>query len=282
MAHRDTCGQKSSKKAGKKRKKSENDSNAEAPGGSGNDGKERMKTENDSNAEADSTKEPVAGGSGNDGKDPVAGCSGNGAGSIKQTGKTVQEYYILINDVKTLVRVVDEGVATESSDTDTSIKEQKGPKTLKQIYTVSDSDTDTNNKGVSQLDGNGVEVISSANSSDDTSDIHILGESFGGPPYCSSSVEEVGDQISLAPNSSCPSNVTYSDTETNKSISQSLSEIFKNSYDSHANSDGDSHADSHADPPAMKSQFCRKCESSFYTVGALDQHYILAHPSKKL
>ena len=204
----------------------------------------------------------------------------------KQSGNMVQEYYVVINDVKTLVRVVaeeDKDSSKGGSDTDTSIKEQKCPKMLKGLYTVSDTDDENNSKNVPQVDGNGVDVISLGNSSDgntseaQSSDIQIIRGDSSVPNF-SSSIEETGDRISLTAPSTCPSYVTYSDTDTDteKSISETLSAIFKNP---NANSDANSDAvtDSNANSDGVKSQICTKCNEFFYTVGGLQHHIDLAH-----
>ena len=207
----------------------------------------------------------------------------------KQSGKMVQEYYVVINDVKTLVRVVaeeDKDSSKGGSDTDTSIKEQKCPRMLKGLYTVSDTDDENNSKIVPQVDGNGVDVISLGNSSDgntseaQSSDIQIIrgDSSVTSLPNFSSSIEETGDRISLTAPSTCPSYVTYSDTDTDteKSISETLSAIFKNP---NANSDANSDAvtDSNSNSDGVKSQICTKCNEFFYTVGGLQHHIDLAH-----
>ena len=55
-----------------------------------------------------------------------------------------KEYFIYINGEKCLVRLVTgdgkPAKIDDGDDTDTSVKEEKQPKTLKAFYTVSDSD----------------------------------------------------------------------------------------------------------------------------------------------
>ena len=223
---------------------------------------------------------------------------GKGDGSEGETsgGKSevLQEYYVLINNVKTLVRVVDEGeTIKKETDSDTSISEQKVPKTLKPLYTVSDDEEDKDRKDMpGQVDGNGFDVIYLGSSSDDAlqSQQEVADSSMSSVPIFSSSVEEIGDRISLAAASTCPSNATYSDTTDTdnvmeKSIGESLGEIFPgNSHgDSHAHTD--SHGDSHADIGSAqyqavmkeKTAFCKICPSSFYSAGGLKWHDALAH-----
>ena len=116
-----------------------------------------------------------------------------------------------------------------ANDSDSSIKETKQPKTLKPFYTVSDSDKNEEKcKNLNQLDGNGDCIVVSAGS-----------VSLG------SSIEECGEQISLAPPSLPCSYVTYSDmtdNNLNKSIGDSLGEIF-NSNAQKADHNVDSNAD---------------------------------------
>ena len=155
---------------------------------------------------------------------------GKGDGSQGETsgGKSevLQEYYVLINGVKTLVRVVDEGeTIKKENDSDTSISEQKVPKTLKPLYTVSDDDDDKDRKDMpAQVDGNGFDVIYLGSSSDDAlqSQQEVADSSMSSLPIFSSSVEESGDRISLAAASTCPSNVTYSDTTDTENVMEKL------------------------------------------------------------
>ena len=220
---------------------------------------------------------------------------GKGDGSEGETsgGKSevLHEYYVLINNVKTLVRVVDEGeTIKKENDSDTSISEQKVPKTLKPLYTVSDDDKDKDRKNMpGQVDGNGFDVIYLGSSSDDAlqSQQEVADSSMSSLPIFSSSVEEIGDRISLAAASTCPSNATYSDTTDTdnimeKSIGESLGEIFpgNSNGDSHAHTD--SHADSHGSAKYQavmkeKTSFCKVCPSSFYSAGGLKWHDALAH-----
>ena len=60
----------------------------------------------------------------------------------KEKEKVEKEYFIYINGEKCLVRLVtgDEKPEDDGNDSDTSVKEEKQPKTLKAFYTVSDSD----------------------------------------------------------------------------------------------------------------------------------------------
>ena len=129
------------------------------------------------------------------------------------------------------------------NDSDLSIKETKQPKTLKPFYTVSDSDENEEKcKNLNQLDGNGDCIVVSAGS-----------VSLG------SSVEECGEQISLAPPSLPCSYVTYSDTtdnnNLNKSIGESLGEIF-NSNAQKADHNVDSNADDDSNDCNVKKFLC--------------------------
>ena len=147
------------------------------------------------------------------------------------------------------------------NDSDLSIKETKQPKTLKPFYTVSDSDENEEKcKNLNQLDGNGDCIVVSAGS-----------VSLG------SSVEECGEQISLAPPSLPHSYVTYSDmtehNNLNKSTGESLGEIF-NSYADHK---VDSNADDDSNDCNVKKYLCDKCPERFFKMKGLLIHYKHAH-----
>ena len=139
------------------------------------------------------------------------------SGDVKEEKeeKLEKEYYVFINGKKQLVRLISEDERLQPEcESDSSIKEDKLPKTLKPFYSVSSSDeNDAKQKNLKQLDGNG-----------DSSIVSVVGTISMG-----SSVEEIGDKISLAAASSTPSYVTYSDTtETlNQTISETLSEVFE-------------------------------------------------------
>ena len=151
-----------------------------------------------------------------------------------------------------------------ANDSDSSIKETKQPKTLKPFYTVSDSDENEEKcKNLNQLDGNGDCIVVSAGS-----------VSLG------SSVEECGEQISLAPPSLPCSYVTYSDTtdnnNLNKSIGESLGEIF-NSNAQKADHNIDSNADDDSNDCNVKKFLCDKCPEQFFKMKGLIIHYKHAH-----
>ena len=66
-------------------------------------------------------------------------------------------YFMYINGVKKLIKMVTEDIESDENASDSSIKEAKVPKTLKQFYSVSDSDDEKTKQGniLRQLDGNG-------------------------------------------------------------------------------------------------------------------------------
>ena len=216
--------------------------------------------------------------------------------------KLEKEYYVFINGKKQLVRLISEDERLQPDcESDSSIKEDKLPKTLKPFYSVSSSDeNDTKKKNLNQLDGNG-----------DSSIVSVVGTISMG-----SSVEEIGDKISLAPASSTPSYVTYSDTtETlNQTISETLSEVFemrghyymkqnetvqevsksRNAYksndsngtisdsndrkfDSNAQRVGSKDQDLETELPRVKKWNCDKCTESFFKMEGLICHYKHAH-----
>ena len=126
---------------------------------------------------------------------------------------------------------------------------------------MSDSDeNEEKHKNLNQLHGNGDCTVVSAGS-----------VSLG------SSVEECGEQISLAPPSLPRSYVTYSDTtehnNLNKSIGESLGEIF-NSYADHK---VDSNADDDSNDCNVKKYLCDKCPEQFFKMKGLLIHYKHAH-----
>ena len=126
---------------------------------------------------------------------------------------------------------------------------------------MSDSDkNEEKHKNLSQMDGNGVCIVVSAGS-----------VSLG------SSVEECGEQISLAPLSLPHSYVTYSDmtdnNNLNKSIGDTLGEIF-NSNTQKADHNVDSNAD---DDSNIKKFLCDECPEWIFKMKALLIHYKHAH-----
>ena len=145
-----------------------------------------------------------------------------------------------------------------ANDSDSSIKETKQPKTLKSFYTVSDSEENEDKcKNLNQLDGNGDCIVVSAGS-----------VSLG------SSVEECGEQISLAPQSLHCSYVTYSDTTDNnnwnKSIGDSLGEIFNAQKADH---NIDSNADDDSNNCNIKKFLYDECPEQFFKMKGLLIHY---------
>ena len=125
------------------------------------------------------------------------------------------------------------------------------------------SDSDENEekcKNLNQLDGNGDCIVVSAGS-----------VSLG------SSVEECGEQISLAPPSLPCSYVTYSDTtennNLNKSIGESLGEIFNN----HADHNVDSNTGNDSNNCNIKKYLCDECLEWFFKMKGLLIHYKHAH-----
>ena len=162
-----------------------------------------------------------------------------------------------INRTKKLIKVVTEDIASDENASDSSIKEAKIPKTLKQFYSVSDSDEDKERKGnkLRQVDGNG-------NGSTIELSIHA---------FSSSGIEEIGDKISLAPMSSCP-DISVSDTThdtSERSIGETLAEVF--SQRDNANSNSDSNC-----------KFaCTECMKIFITENGLSHHNTTCHCFKK-
>ena len=197
----------------------------------------------------------------------------------KEKEKVEKEYFIYINGEKRLVRLVTGDGKPEKiddgDDTDTSVKEEKQPKTLKAFYTVSDSDdNDEKRRKLNQLDGNGDCAVLSA-------------ESFS----VGSSIEECGDKISLGPHSLPLSYVTYSDMtdSLNRTIADTLSDLFGNHNKSNADSNvesGDSHADKieinvedceNNDEEGEKLYCCSECPEKLFTSDGLSCHYRHTH-----
>ena len=139
-------------------------------------------------------------------------------------------YFMYSNGTKKLIKVVTEDIASDENVSDSSIKEAKIPKTLKQFYSISDSDEDKERKGnkLRQVDGNG-----------NGSTIELSTSTFSS----SSGIEEIGEKISLAPMSSC-SDISVSDTShdaSERSIGKTLAEVFsqRDNADSNTNSNTD-------------------------------------------
>ena len=190
--------------------------------------------------------------------------SENGNVKIEKGKEDLQkEYYVFINGEKRLVRLVAEDSKGDTDhESDSSIKETKKPKTLKPFYTVSDSDeSDDKKKKLHQLDGNG-------------SDCVIMNTTAASSFSFGSSVEECGDQISLAPASSVPSFVTISDT------SEKNGSSYDDSHGLPVNSNADGNAvqyDSHGDGFF----YCNLCPHKFFTDRGLARHYKSAHDSEE-
>ena len=147
------------------------------------------------------------------------------------------------------------------NDSDSSIKETKQPKTLEPFYTVSDSDeNEEKHKNLNQLDGNGDCIVVSA-----------------GSVSLWSSVEECGEQISLAPPSLPCSYVTYSDMTENNNLNKSIGESLGEIFNSHADHKVDSNVDDDSNDCNIKKYLCDECLEQFFKMKGLLIHYKHAH-----
>ena len=147
------------------------------------------------------------------------------------------------------------------NDSDSSIKETKEPKTLKPFYTVSDSvENEEKCKNLNQLDGNGDCIVVSAGS-----------VSLG------SSVEECGEQISLAPPLLPRSYVTYSDRTENNNLNKSIGESLGEIFNSHTDHNVDSNADDESNDCNVKKYLCDEFPEQFFKMKGLLIHYKHAH-----
>ena len=170
-------------------------------------------------------------------------------------------YFMYLNGTKKLIKVVTEDIASDGYASDSSIKEAKIPKTLKQFYSVSDSDEDKEKKGnklrhVVDGNGNGSTIIELSTST-----------------FSSSGIEEIGKKLSLTPLSSCL-DISLSDTThdvSERSISQTLTKVFsqRNNADSNSNSNADNNL------------ACIECMKTFMTQNGLSHHNATCHMYKK-